>query len=149
MEPSCSVLYHIQDKVLPDVYTLGAIIEHRIPQQSNPPQVVTEDHGGIQHVSKQLAEDIIQPDNFTQGHTRSCEFSLSGAQRNRLLYPAHPGYRSRTQRERALKSALAILHTTRPVNIRIIMQLHISDNVSQSMRDCAPKISQKILAPIQ
>ena len=44
-------MYHILDKVVPDVYMLGAIITHRIPQQSNPPLVVIEDHGGIHHVS--------------------------------------------------------------------------------------------------
>ncbi len=104
MEPSCSSIYHIPDKVVHDVYMLGAIIEYEIPQQSNPPLVVTEDHGGIQHVSKQLTKELPQPGIFTRDHTRSYVFRLSGAQSNCLLLPAHPGYRSRTQREPALRS---------------------------------------------
>jgi len=82
MEPSCSSMYHIPDKVVPDVYMLGAIIEHRIPQQSNPPLVVTEDHDGIHHVSKQLTKELPQPGRFTRGHTRSYVFGLGGAQSN-------------------------------------------------------------------
>ena len=65
MEPSFSSIYHIPDKVVPNVYMLGAIIEYEIPQQSNPPLVVTKDHGGIQHVSKQLTEELPQLGNFT------------------------------------------------------------------------------------
>ena len=42
-------------------------------------------------------------------------------------------------------SEVIFLHAACPISIRIIMQLHISGSVSQSMRDCAPKISQKIL----
>ena len=72
-------------------------------------------------------------------------FGLSGACRNQLLLPAHPWYQSRIKREPALRSALVFLHTTYLVNIRIIMQFHISGNVSQSMRYCSPKISQNIL----
>ena len=83
--------------------------------------------------------------NFTWDHTRSAVFSLSGAYSNRFLLPTHPWYRSKIQREPALRSALVILHTACPDNIRIIMQFHIFGCVSQSMRDCAPKISQKIL----
>ena len=115
-------MYRIPDKVVPDVYMLRAIVEHRIPHQSNPPLVVTKDHGGIQHVSKQLTEELPQPGNITQGHTRSYVFGLSGAQSNRLLLPAHLGYRSRAQREPTPRSALAILHTACPVSIQIIMQ---------------------------
>jgi len=40
-------MYHIQNKVVPDVYMLGAIIEYEILQQSNPLLVDMEDHGGI------------------------------------------------------------------------------------------------------
>jgi len=61
-------MYHIQDKVVLDVYMLRGIIEHGIPQQSNNPLVVTEDHDGIQHMSKQLIEELPQPDSFTGGH---------------------------------------------------------------------------------
>lgn len=44
-------MYHIPDRVVPDVYMLGAIITHGIPQQSSPPLVVTENHSGIHHLS--------------------------------------------------------------------------------------------------
>ena len=79
MEPSCSPLCYILDKVLPNVCMLGEIIEHEIPQQSNPPLVVTKDHDGIHHVSKQLTEELPQPESFTRGHTRSYVYILSGA----------------------------------------------------------------------
>jgi len=84
------------DKEVPDVHMLGAIIEHGNPQQLNPPLVVIEDHDSIQHVSKQLTEELSQPDNFIGGHTHCYVSGLTGAQNNRLLLPAHPGYRSRT-----------------------------------------------------
>ena len=77
-EPPCSLLYHILDKVVPDVYIFGDIIEHGIPQQSSPTLVIT-DHGGIQHVSKQLTEELPQLDSFTGGHTPSYVFGLHGA----------------------------------------------------------------------
>jgi len=119
MEPSCSSLSHILDKVAPNVYMFGAIIEHRIPQQSNPPLVITEDHDGIQHVSKKLTEELPQLDSFPGCHTHSYVSGLSNAQSNRLLLLAHPRYRRRTQRESAPISALAILHTSYPSIIRI------------------------------
>ena len=142
MEPSCSSMYHIPNKVVPDVYMLGVIIEYGIIQQSNPPLVVTEDHSGIQHVSKQLVEELPRPGSFTRGHTRSYVSSLINAQSNRLLLLDHPEYRSKTKREPALRSALAILPTPCPVSVQIIMQLHISNSVSQSMRLCPKDISE-------
>ena len=81
-------MYHIPDKVVFDVYMLATIIEHGIPQQSNPPLVVTEDHGVIQHVSKQFTEELPQLGSLTRGHTRSYVFRPSDAQSNRLLLEA-------------------------------------------------------------
>lgn len=82
MGPSCSPLYHILNKVVLDVDMLGAIIEHRIPQQSNPPLVVTEDHNGIQHMSKHLTKELPLPGSFTGGHTHIYVSSLICAQNN-------------------------------------------------------------------
>ena len=91
-------------------------------------------------MSKQLTEELPQLDSFTGGHTSSYVFGLNGAQGKRFRLLAHPGYRSRTQRKTTSRSALAIHHNT-----IITMKPHISGSVSQSMSDCASKISQKIL----
>ena len=85
-------MYHIPYKVVLDVYMLGEIIEYDIPHQSNPPLVVTNDHSGIQHVSKHLTEELPQPGSFTRGHIRSYVFGLSSVQSKRLALPTHPIY---------------------------------------------------------
>ena len=102
-----------------------------------PSLVVTEINSGINHVYKELTEELQQPDCLTKGHTISNVFCLGDAQSHRLLLPAHPGYQGRFQT--ALGSALVILHTSCPLIIRIIMWFHISGSVSQSVRDCAPE----------
>ena len=40
-------LYHILDKVVPDINILGSIVEHGILRQPNLTLVITEYHGGI------------------------------------------------------------------------------------------------------
>jgi len=56
MEPYCSLMYHIPDKVVPDINMLGAVMKHGILRMMNPTSVVAKVHGGIQHMSKQLTE---------------------------------------------------------------------------------------------
>jgi len=57
---------------------LGAVMKHEIPKKMNPTLVVAEDHGGIQHMSKQISKELPQPNNFTGGHTSNNIFNLSG-----------------------------------------------------------------------
>ena len=47
IEPYDASLYHIPDKVVPDINILGSIVEHGILGQPNPTLVITEYHGGI------------------------------------------------------------------------------------------------------
>ena len=47
IEPYNASLYHIPDKVVPDINMLGLIVEHWILEQANPTLVITEYHGGI------------------------------------------------------------------------------------------------------
>ena len=46
-------------------------------------------------------------------------FCLGGAQSHRLLLPAHPGYRRKSQGETTPKSALTVHHTACPISISI------------------------------
>ena len=47
IEPYDASLYHIPDKVVPDINMLGSIVEHEILGQPNPTLVITKDNGGI------------------------------------------------------------------------------------------------------
>ena len=47
IEPYSASLYHIPDKVVPDINMLGSIVEYGILGQSNPTLVIAEYHGGI------------------------------------------------------------------------------------------------------
>ena len=76
MEPYCSLLYHILDKVVPDINMFGAVMKHEILLKTNPTLVVAEDHGGIQHMSNHLTKELPQPNSITRGHTSSNVFSL-------------------------------------------------------------------------
>ena len=40
-------LYHISDKVVPDINMLGSIVEHEILRKMNPTLVITKDNCGI------------------------------------------------------------------------------------------------------
>jgi len=129
MEPPCLSTYHIPDDVyLPEQSTNMGFLNNRIP-----PLVVTENHNSM--CSNNSLKSFPQPSSFIWVHTRRYVSGLDGAYVNWLLLPGHPLYRSRIQRETTLKSAPVILHTTYLISIRIMMQFHISNNVSQSMRD--------------
>ena len=77
MEPYCSPLYHISDKVVPDINMLGVGMKHEIFRKTNPTLVVAEDHGGIWHMPKSLTKELPQSNIFTGGHTSSDIFSLN------------------------------------------------------------------------
>ena len=47
IEPYDTSLYHIPDKVVPDINVLGSLVEHEILGHLNPTLVITEYHGGI------------------------------------------------------------------------------------------------------
>ena len=47
IEPYDASLYHIPDKVVPDINMLGSIVEHRILGKTNTTLVITKDNGGI------------------------------------------------------------------------------------------------------
>ena len=47
IEPYGASVYHIPDKVVPDINMLGSIVEHEILGQPNPTLVIIEYHGGI------------------------------------------------------------------------------------------------------
>ena len=126
MEPPCSSTYHIPD----DVYLLEQSTNTGFLNNRIPPLVVTENHSGIHHVYKQLIEELQQPDCLTEGHTSSNLFCLGGAQSHRLLLPAHPGYRSRSQGETAPGRALTVHHTACPISIIISKQSYIFGSVS-------------------
>ena len=88
-EPYDASLYHVLDKVVPDINMFGLIVEHRILRKTNPTLVIAKDNDGIYHMPKQLTEELSQSNNFTTGHTRYNVFGLSGAQSHRLLLLAH------------------------------------------------------------
>ena len=54
IKPYSASLYHISNKVVPDINMLGSIVEHGILKKTNPTLVITKDNGGIQHMPKQL-----------------------------------------------------------------------------------------------
>ena len=47
IEPYDASLYHIPDKVVPDIIMLGSIVEHGILKQPNPTPVITDYHGVV------------------------------------------------------------------------------------------------------
>ena len=47
IEPYDASLYHILDKMVPDINVLGSIVEHGILGQPNPTLFITEYNGGI------------------------------------------------------------------------------------------------------
>ena len=47
IEPYGTLLYHIPDKVVPDINMLGSIVEHGILEQPNPTLVITKYHDRI------------------------------------------------------------------------------------------------------
>ena len=47
IEPYGASLYHIPNKVVPDINMLGSVVEHRILSHTNPTLVIIEYHGGI------------------------------------------------------------------------------------------------------
>ena len=74
----CSLLYHILNKVVPNINMLGVVLKHGILRKTNPILVVALaiDHSGIQHMSKQLIEELRQPDSFTEGHNTRIQVVL-------------------------------------------------------------------------
>ena len=90
IEPYGPSLYHISDKLVPDINMLGSIMEHGILRQPNPTLVIIEYRVGIYRMPKQLIEKLSQPNFFTTGHTRYNVFGLHGAQSHQLLLPIHP-----------------------------------------------------------
>ena len=79
IEPYGPSLYHVPDKVVPNINMLGSVVEHKILRKTNSTLVVTKDHGGIQHMLKQLTKELPQLNNFTTGHIDCNLFSLGGA----------------------------------------------------------------------
>ena len=46
-KPYSASLYHIPDKVVPNINMLGSIVDHKILRKINPTLVITKDNGGI------------------------------------------------------------------------------------------------------
>ena len=64
MEPPRSLNYHIRGKEVFDVYLLEQSSNTGFLNNQIPPMVVTENHSGIHHVYKQLAEELPQLHRF-------------------------------------------------------------------------------------
>ena len=86
IEPPFSSTYHIPD----DVYLLEQSTNTGFLNNLIPPLVVTKNHSGIQCKSKQLTEELSQPDCLTRGYASNNISCFGGAQSHRLLLPAHP-----------------------------------------------------------
>ena len=90
---------------------------------------------------EQLTEELSQLSDFTTGHTCCNIFNLSGAQGNRLSFPA----RSRYTCEVVSRCALTIHHTASSTGINISMECHTPSSLSQPMVYRASEISQEFL----
>jgi hypothetical protein len=120
MEPPCSSTYHIPDKVS-DVYLLEQSSNTGFLNNRIPPLVVTENHSGIQCVSKQLTEELPQPDCLTRDHTSSNVSCSRRCSKPPTSASCSSRISKQIPRETALRSALTILHTACPINIQNIM----------------------------
>ena len=47
IEPYGASLYHVLNKVVPNINMLGSVVEHMILRKTNPTLVITKDNGGI------------------------------------------------------------------------------------------------------
>eukprot|EP00253_Pinus_taeda_P024360 PITA_24360 len=72
IEPYGASLYHIPDKVVPDINMLGSVVEHRILSHTNPTLIITEYHsddliitGSSAHLIHGIKQDLCRTFDMT------------------------------------------------------------------------------------
>jgi hypothetical protein len=129
-----------------DLNVFWFFMKHWILWELHMTLVITMNSGGIQHMSKWICKELVNPHYFMDFHTQCNVLCFCNAQNHKILFPATPGNHGRSQSEATPEGALPIHCAPYPIKVSISLQSHVNIRIiSRTISNCASWVSQHML----